>query len=458
MEWARSIANRLKRNLKFSSSHGRQHIVTVLNERIGSWFNSLYLYCKLQPILSLTCVILFFSLILMLLIYRYNRRKRLDQRTMTTATTTITKKQQQQQLKTTHQQATKGKLIDYDQHNTSKRTTSGDRQPTDRNDQMIRQSEHNNRKYSMNGTPTDGRIEFNGKLNYGNKFNENLKCQQSDKRQAAGKFDYRLTTGLNDPNDPRGRSLRNQHFCTKNDCCSADEIRKNEAVKFTTNLTTKFRPDLNDANQLNYQTIRHRPFTNQSNRPQTEPFANESSTECCGCCCRMHRCIANRERLRRETLKQQLENDFCDCEFCEYRDECDVVPRQYTQDYGSHDVRAKANRFEDKMTDSSARTSSFGSCEADRCGRKCKIAKLIKDNVSARSNSLNGTNQHLNKHLFDNEYRRLVRKNRQFDQQTGRDCLPIDEHFDNNYPNKENDVNNRFNSWSSHRHLSSPVP
>jgi hypothetical protein len=120
MEWLKLIKDKFILNSKLIISSFQIRGQTIYTERLNLWFNSFYSYCKSQPILSLTCLILFFCLILMLLIYRCRRRrdnhsfvdrKRLEEITIKKQLKKTKSTQSNKLIHTNEEESTKGKII-----------------------------------------------------------------------------------------------------------------------------------------------------------------------------------------------------------------------------------------------------------------------------------------------------------------------------------------------------------
>lgn len=520
MEWTRSISNRFRLSLQqFTHSRRRPNAFV---ERSISWLNSLWLYCRTQAVLSLTCLILFCSLVLMLLIYWHRRRaliverKRSEHVSCTEQETATLRKQlktTQTVQSSTQQSSTKGRVVDdydggaeragqtngpqygpqYDQHRSHVKQRYVDQQankqdqlvdqlgkqatvpyplrdqrqtnqthqnhqnhqnrPNHQNDQ-IKQFEKNE-SYLMNRGATNGADRsMNGgeptAANYGTKSAaaERAKCQSDNKQQI--EFNSRL----------KSLAKFDGHFCNKKFCCSDDEMnerRLNEnvgqlaadgrangfnrqriaaddgfqqrtaaAVDGVRQRTTAQRSGAKQTNQLD--AIRRTGQLNDQSSPQTRPpFQSETLEQSdCGCCCCPNVRLVRLPPVRAELSQQPPENTFCDCELCENRESENVGSRGGV---GS--------------------TSSFGSCEpAYGCRTKCKIVTQIKENVSSRgSSSANGANDQINRQLFDNEYRRLVRHHRQ---------RRTSEHHEDRRSSNEDAIQKKYDSWSSHLHITSP--
>lgn len=401
MEWMKSIAEKFKRNLRlpFISSQNRQN---AFIERSILWFNSFYLYSKKQPILCLTCLILFLSLVLMLLIYRYRKRNSYsistDRKRLEETTTSIQKQLKKTQIKKSDQEESSesNQLIDYDHH---QYTTKDQKQQNNQNDQ-IKQFKNNKMRLISNGPNYEGNQkkineqrndkterQLNEKLNYGNKL-ERAKCQNEGRKieftnsrlnNLKGKFDEQY--------------LKNGHFCIKTNCCDEfdDKIDKrfhDKTKHYKDNQTKGF-------NQLNNQS---KPI---------EKYRDKLFEQCCCCHCP---CFERSKMKKREIMNQKLKTEFCDCKFCS-----DTQNRQTDL----------------QINDDAQTTSSFDTCDQENCRRRCKISELIEDNVSSRcsSNDDSSINQ-----LFDNKYRKKIKLKREKDK-----------------------LIHKYDSWSSHLHISSPV-
>ena len=338
-EWLKSIKAKLKKNYELIiSSQTSQTIIEHFNVYSSLSVNKLKSYFRSQPILTVTCLILFLSLILMLLIYRYRRRRNIDMENRKRLEELIIKKQLK---KTQIIENTNGKLIDYD-HNKFKHQND-----YHQNKEQIKQfdKQFDNNNYLQN--QLNELNELNGQINELNYGNKERKCQNDQKQ-------IELNSRL-------ANLKANGHFCNKS-CC--DELKE---MNLRNRKMVQQNGELNQ-NQLN----------NQSIRPQfkTKSFdKSPNQLNCCCCCCSTKAQL--KLKRRREFLRQQLRDEFCDCEFC--------------------------TNNEDAFNNQNRNQNSFNNCEQD-CRRRCKIAKLIKDNVSSRNS--------LNDDQIDNEYRRLIRKNR----------------------------------------------
>ena len=578
MELTRSMANRFKRTVQqFTHSPSRQ---SAFVERTVVWLNSLCLYGRSQPILSLTCLILFASLVLMLLIYRHRRRGRLIvERKRLEQETTAMRKQLRVTQSAQTESSTKGKvLIDYedggagqthgpsygeqyrqdrqqvDQSNrqsqsrqTQERQSrqSQDRQPQDRPpqdrqsqqvdqsyrpdrqsqagqryaegkrpgdvDQVGKQSAYppvayppvayppaayppsdqrqnnlptnqnhqthqshqikqfeKNTSQLMNHGATAERPMNEGEPTYGTaaferpKFDNKQQIEFNSRLKSAPKFDGHFCSKIGGDQTAEERRLKENYEQLADDGrqkvfgrqrIGEEGIRQRKADDFEgirqrpTNEFEGIRQRTSD----DFERIRQRTArsSKQTNQLDTWPCAGQSNDQSnqqtrafealdCGCCCCPSFCLARSLKLRREQTKRQLESEFCDCEFC--------------ADAEFVEQKESSNRRHHREDEECGSTSSFGSCD-NRCKKKCRIVKLIRENVSSRSNSLGSLDSledHQQKRLFDHEYRRLVRKNRQ--QRTRRSSGDRADQCGAN----EDAIQRSYDSWSSHLHISSP--
>ena len=294
--------------------------------------------------------------------------------------------------------------------------------------------------------------EPNGGPTYGTKFeSERAKCPSDNKQQiefnsrlkSAPKFDGHFCQKICGDNAANERRLKENYEQLADDgrqkVLGRQRTTADDFERIRQRTTTAQRSGVKQTNQLDAW-----PYTGQSNdqsNQQTRALRNEAFDRAdCGCCCCPSFCLARSLKLRRELSKRQLESEFCNCEFCE------------NTEFGENRESQRNQNGRDE--DECGSTSSFGSCEPEhRCKKKCRILKLIRENVSSRSNSLgslDSANEHQNRRLFDHEYRRLVRKNRQ-----RRTRRPSGDRADQCGAN-EDAIQRRYDSWSSHLHISSP--
>lgn len=170
---------------------------------------------------------------------------------------------------------------------------------------------------------------------------------------------------------------------------------------------------------------------------------------------------------KREILRQQIDNDFCDhCN--EYK--VDLIDRKGyderlinldNQKMMQNNIQNSQNTtiYDNEDDLASIHVFSYSSCDQTECScrKRCRIAKLIKDNISTRSNNSSNLNQ-MNRQLFDNEYRRLIRRNRQLNKSIDNEtnCANHKNNLKNDFKNNVNSIET-YASWSSHLHIHSPV-
>ena len=283
------------------------------------------------------------------------------------------------------------------------------------------------------------KIEFNSRLKSLAKFdghfcNKKFCCVDETNGRRAKENGEQFADDGHRPASNRQRSvdgIRQRTAQRSKQTNQLDVIRRTSQLKDQSNQQTRpsfqsetFRSEPSRSKPFQSETFRSEPFQSE---PYQSGFLDQSD---CGCCCCPSRCLARSLRLRREASKRQLETEFCDCEFCTNRE--------------SENQKLK-NRNQPAEDTS---TSSFGSCESKK---KCQIVNLIRESVSSRGNSLKSSNDQINRQLFDGEYRRLVRKNRETNKEK-RISRPNEGRVDQR--EVDNAIQQKYDSWSSHLHIS----